>query len=72
MATSYPKDDLMFVPVFDEYESLYGEIGSELPLVADNGYWKDEILEEIDERGWNAYIPNKQLATLFKKSPDEI
>ena len=72
MATSYPKDDLMFVPVFEEYESVYGEIGSDLPLVADNGYWKDEILREIDKHGWNVYIPNKQLATLFKKSPDEI
>ena len=67
MATSYPKDDIMFVPVFDEYEALYGNIGPETPLVADNGYWKDEILEQIQERGWDAYIPNKQLATLYKK-----
>ena len=72
MATSYPKDDIMFVPVFDEYESLYGDIGSEIPLVADNGYWKDEILEQIQDRGWDAYIPNKQLATLYKKDLDEI
>ena len=56
MATSYPKDDLMFVSVFDEYESLYGEIGSELPLVVDNGYWKDEILKEIVERGGGMLI----------------
>lgn len=47
MATSYPKDDTMFVSVFDEYEELCGDIGSEIPLVADNGYWKDKILEQI-------------------------
>ena len=41
--------------------------GSEIPLVADNGYWKDKILEQIQKRGWDAYIPNKQLATLYKK-----
>jgi hypothetical protein len=36
----------MFVPVFEEYESLFGDIGCEIPLVTDNGYWKDETLKE--------------------------
>ena len=72
MATSYPKDDTIFVSVFGEYEALYGDFGFEILLVADNCYWKDEILEQIRERGWDAYISNKQLATRYKKDPDEI
>ena len=51
MATSYPKDDTMFVSVFDKYEAIYGDIGPKIPLVADNGYWKEKILEQIQERG---------------------
>ena len=31
-----------------------------------------KFLKKLMNGGWNAYIPNKQLVTLYKKTPDEI
>ena len=71
-ATPIATDSGQFVPMFEEYEELYEPIGSETPLDADYGYWGDETLIDIKKHGWNAYIPNKLIASYSKKSPENI
>lgn len=67
-----PSDHHDLIPQFEHYESIYGKIGSEISIVADNGYYTEENLNLALENDWDLYIPNKKLATLFKKDLDEI
>lgn len=62
-----PDDHKDFITQFEQYEELYGPIPETTHLVADNGYYNEENLKQINEKQWNAYIPNRELATLFKK-----
>ena len=71
-ATPLATDTHQFTPMFELYEDIYGEIGNEIPLDADNGYWHKDTLNEIIEHGWDAYIPNKMQASDSKKSPSDI
>ena len=58
--------------MFEFLEDVYGPIGDEIPLDADFGYWGDETLYQIYEHGWDAYIPNKQIASWSKKSTETL
>ena len=69
-ATPEATDHDQFIPMFEFLEDVYGPIGDEIPLDADFGYWGDETLYQIDEHGWDAYIPNKQIASWSKKSTE--
>jgi hypothetical protein len=60
------------ISYFEHYEELYGKLPKEIPVVADNGYYTEENLKAINEHEWDAYIPNKELATLFKISTQNI
>ena len=71
-ATPIATDSGQFVPMFELFEDIYGSIGNEIPLDADYGYWGEETLKEINKHGWNAYIPNKLIASCSKKSPNDI
>jgi len=67
-----PDDHKDFIPQFEHYEEFYGQIPTTTALVADNGYYSEDNLATINEKGWDAYIPNKELATLFKKNKTEL
>ena len=65
-------DSGQFVPMFELFEELYGPIGNEIPLDADYGYWGEETLIDINKHCWDAYIPNKLIASCSKKSPSDL
>ena len=46
-ATPIATDSGQFVPMFEQYEKLYGSIGNETPLDADYGYWGEETLKNM-------------------------
>ena len=71
-ATPIATDSGQFVPMFEQYERIYESIGNETPLDADYGYWGEETLIEIKKHDWNAYIPNKLIASCSKKLPENI
>ena len=72
MISTNPSDHHEFVKQFEHYEELYGKIPEGTTLVADNGYYTEENLKAIKKHGWDAYIPNKELATLFKHHKEDL
>jgi len=58
--TPIATDFNQFTPIFELVEDYYGPIGNDIPLDADYGYWGEETLYQIEEHGWNAYIPKNK------------